>query len=73
MTALAAAGGLLFLYTPVVWLGAVLLIGFTLAADAMFHRFWTYADPGEAVLHKFFLYEHMALCGGILGLAAGVA
>lgn len=65
------AGSLLFLYTPTAWVGAVLLIGFTLAADAMFHRYWTYSEPGEAVIHKFFLFEHVALCGGILGLAAG--
>lgn len=71
--AAAGLGGLLFLYTPLAWLGAVLLIGFTFAADAMFHRYWTYSDPGEAVMHKFFLFEHVALCGGILGLAAGAA
>lgn len=68
---LAFLGSLLLIYTPAAWLGAALLIAFTVTADAMFHRFWTYSDPGEAVLHKFFLFEHVALIGGILGLAAG--
>lgn len=68
--AMAAVGSLLFLLTPTAPVGAALLIAFTLAADAMFHRYWTYSDPGEVVMHKFFLFEHVALCGGILGLGA---
>ena len=63
-------GSVLLLYTPTAMIGALMLILFTLTADALFHRFWTYADPHEAVIHKFFLIEHIALCGGILGLAA---
>ena len=69
--ALSLLGSLLLLYTPTAWIGAAMLIVFTFASDALFHRYWTYADPGEAVIHKFFLFEHVALCGGILGLAAG--
>jgi putative oxidoreductase len=68
---LALLGSLLFLYTPTAVVGGALLILFTVAADAMFHRYWTYPDPGEQVIHKFFLFEHVALCGGILGLMAG--
>lgn len=70
---LAFLGSLLLIYTPTAWFGAAMLIAFTVAADAMFHRFWTYGDPGEAVLHKFFLFEHVALIGGILGLAVGAS
>lgn len=66
---MALAGGLLLLYTPTVIYGAGLLIAFTVTADALFHRFWTYSDPHEATIHKFFLYEHVALVGGIIGLA----
>lgn len=68
--ALSLLGSVLLLYTPTAMIGALMLILFTLTADALFHRFWTYADPHEAVIHKFFLIEHIALCGGILGLAA---
>lgn len=68
---LALAGSLAFLYTPTAVVGGAMLIAFTVAADGMFHRYWTYTDPGEQVIHKFFLFEHVALCGGILGLMAG--
>lgn len=68
---MALAGSLAFLYTPTAVIGGAMLIVFTVAADGLFHRYWTYADPGEQVIHKFFLFEHVALCGGILGLMAG--
>lgn len=45
-----------------------MLIVFLIAADTMFHRFWTYPDPVEQTTHRFFLYEHVVLAGGILGL-----
>ncbi|MGR9178881.1 hypothetical protein ACU8OR_25465 (plasmid) [Rhizobium leguminosarum] len=69
--AISFLGSLLLLYTPTAWIGAALLIVFTFASDALFHRYWTYKDPGDMVVHKFFLIEHIALAGGILGLAAG--
>lgn len=68
--ALALVGGLLLLYSPTAAYGAAMLVVFTLAADALFHRYWTYSDPGEALMHKFFLFEHAALIGGLFGLAA---
>lgn len=68
---LATAAGSIMLLIPatVVWGGLVLIV-FTLGADALFHRYWTYADPGERVIHQFFLFEHVALVGGILGIIA---
>lgn len=64
------AGSVLLLWPGHIVLGGVLLIGFTAGADLLFHRFWTYSDPHEQVIHKFFLFEHVALMGGILGLIA---
>lgn len=64
------AGSVLLLWPGHVVLGGVLLIVFTAGADLLFHRFWTYPDPNEQVIHKFFLFEHVALIGGILGLIA---
>lgn len=61
-------GSLLLLYAHTVVIGGVMLIVFLTAADAMFHRFWTYPDTVEETNHRFFLYEHIALTGGILGL-----
>ncbi len=60
--------GSLLLYAHTVVIGGVMLIVFLIAADLMFHRFWTYPDPVEQTNHRFFLYEHIALTGGILGL-----
>jgi len=64
-------GSLLLLYPATVISGALLLIMFIASADLMFHRYWTYADPNEQVLHKFFLFEHVALIGGLLGIISG--
>lgn len=61
-------GSVLLLYANTVVIGGVMLIVFPIAADTMFHRFWTYPDPVEQTTHRFFLYEHVALAGGILGL-----
>ncbi len=67
------AGSVLLLYSGTVVIGGVMLIVFLIAADAMFHRFWTYPDQVERMNHRFFLYEHVALTGGILGLIASHA
>lgn len=61
-------GSILLLVPGMVVIGGVILIVFTAGADLLFHRFWTYTDPNEQVLHKFFLFEHIALIGGLLGL-----
>jgi uncharacterized membrane protein YphA (DoxX/SURF4 family) len=65
-----ALGAILVLIPQTAALGAFILAGFTLAADALFHRYWTYPDPNERVIHQFFLFEHMALVGGLLAIAA---
>lgn len=63
-------GAVLLVIPQTVVHGAVLLILFTAAADALFHRYWTYSDPGERVIHQFFLFEHVALIGGLLAVIA---
>lgn len=65
-----AAGAILLIVPQTVIPGAILLIVFTVAADALFHRYWTYAEPGERVMHQFFLFEHVALIGGLLAIIA---
>jgi uncharacterized membrane protein YphA (DoxX/SURF4 family) len=65
---LLVSGSLLLLYPRTVVIGGAMLIVFLIAADTMFHRFWTYPDPADQTNHRFFLYEHVALTGGILGL-----
>lgn len=61
---------ILFLLPSTTVVGGLMIILFIVAADALFHRYWTYEDPQEVTLHKLFLFEHVALTGGILGLIA---
>jgi uncharacterized membrane protein YphA (DoxX/SURF4 family) len=68
--AMVIAGVALLLYPTTIVYGTGLLIVFTLLSDGLFHRFWTYPEPKDATIHKFFLYEHVALVGGLLGLAS---
>lgn len=49
--------------TPV---GAALLIVFTLAASAIFHRFWLVADPLRRHFHVSNLFGNAAVIGGLL-------
>lgn len=67
---LSAGGSLALLYEPGIVYGGLALIVFTLSADLLFHRYWTYKDDNERAVHRFFLFEHLALNGGILGLIA---
>ena len=67
---LSAGGSIALLFTPIVVYGGLTLIIFTLSADFLFHRYWTYINPEERAVHRFFLFEHLAVNGGILGLIA---
>lgn len=60
---------LLLIDQTAVW-GGFMLIGFTLCADMLYHRFWCITDAAERTTQKLCLYEHLALCGGMLGLLA---
>jgi len=49
--------------TPV---GAAILIVFTVAASAIFHRFWLVEDPLRRHYHLSFLFGNCAVVGGLL-------
>ncbi|MFL7960750.1 MULTISPECIES: hypothetical protein [unclassified Pseudomonas] len=66
--AMLSVGSLLLLIPSTVVIGACVLIVFVLSADTIFHRYWTYTDPQEQVIHKIFLFEHVALVGGLLAI-----
>ena len=51
-------------------LGAALLILFTVAASAIFHRWWRVSDPLLAHLHLSNLIVNCGLVGGLLLVAA---
>ena len=58
-------GGILVATGYAVWLGAVLLGGFTVMATLLGHRFWLYR--GEQFRHELTTtLEHLAIIGGFL-------
>jgi uncharacterized membrane protein YphA (DoxX/SURF4 family) len=59
------SGGILVASGFVVWLGALLLSGFTVAATLLGHRFWLYR--GVQFRHELTTaLEHLAIIGGFL-------
>lgn len=64
--ALQFVGGFMLLvdyHTPV---ASVILIVFTVAASALFHRFWLIDDPLRRHYHVSFLFSNIAVIGGLL-------
>jgi uncharacterized membrane protein YphA (DoxX/SURF4 family) len=47
-------------------IGAWLLIVFTVAANALFHRYWTVQDPGRRNVTRLLLLNGIAILGGLL-------
>ncbi len=59
-------GGILVLLDIQTEIGVYLLIFFTVAATAIFHRFWLVEDPLRRHLHLSFLFSNIAVVGGLL-------
>jgi putative oxidoreductase len=53
-------------------LGTLLLIGFTIAATLIFHRFWDKPDPMQRNLSRIALLGNVAILGGLLLLLGSV-
>ncbi|HEX6530065.1 MAG TPA: DoxX family protein [Burkholderiales bacterium] len=64
------AGAILLLFDVHRALGATLLIAFTVAASAIFHRWWLAPDPLLAHLHLSNLIVNCGVIGGLLLVAA---
>lgn len=47
-------------------LGALLLIAFTVTVTAFYHRYWTYTDPRARQNHFQFLFNNLAVVGGLM-------
>lgn len=47
-------------------IGVYCLIGFVIAATAIFHRFWEVTDPMQRKLARLFLLCNVAVLGGLL-------
>ncbi len=50
-------------------IGAVLLIVFTVTVTAFYHRYWTYGDARQRQNHFQFLFNNLAVVGGLMLLA----
>jgi putative oxidoreductase len=46
--------------------GAICLIAFTLAATAIYHRFWTKGDPVQRIMSRIILIGNVAIIGGLM-------
>jgi putative oxidoreductase len=53
-------------------IGALCLIVFTVAATAIFHRFWQKTDPVQRNISRITLLSNTALVGGLLLLYENV-
>ena len=60
------AGGILVLLDIRPDIGAYLLIVFTVAATAIFHRFWLVADPLLRHIHMSVLFSNIGIVGALL-------
>ena len=47
-------------------IGAVLLIVFTVTVTAFYHRYWTYNDARQRQNHFQFLFNNLAVVGGLM-------
>jgi putative oxidoreductase len=47
-------------------LGAILLIVFTVTVTAFYHRYWTYEDARARQNHFQFLFNNLAVVGGLM-------
>jgi len=50
-------------------IGAALLIIFTVTVTAFYHRYWCYADASQRQVHFQFLFNNLAVIGGLMLLA----
>lgn len=52
--------------------GVICLIVFTIAGNAIFHRYWIVADPGHRAVTRILLLDGVAIVGGLLLLLQNV-
>ncbi len=64
--ALQFVGGTMLALDYFVSLAAIILIAFTVAATAIFHRFWLIDDPLRRHLALSFVFNNIGIVGGLL-------
>jgi putative oxidoreductase len=68
--AVQAVGGTLVMLDFRADIGAILLMIFTVAASALFHRYWSMEDPIRRTYHMLLLSSNVAQMGGLLMIFA---
>jgi uncharacterized membrane protein YphA (DoxX/SURF4 family) len=53
-------------------IGVICLIVFTVAGNAIFHRYWIVDDPGRRTVRRILLLDGVAIVGGLLLLLQNV-
>jgi putative oxidoreductase len=64
--AMMLAGGVMVLVDFHAWIGAILLIVFTIAATLLHHHFWAMEDGNERKRHRNEFFANTAVIGGLL-------
>lgn len=64
-------GGVLVLADLYAWIGAILLLVFTVLANVLYHRYWTMTDVAQRQVHQNYFFNNLAVMGGLLLVLQG--
>jgi transmembrane protein len=64
-------GGLMVLVDFYAWIGAIMLVVFTIFANYLYHHFWTMEDRAQILNHRNFFCNNIAVMGGLALVIAG--
>ena len=59
-------GGLSVLFEFYVWIGAGMLVVFTVLANVLYHDFWVMTEPRQKQTHLWIFCNNIAVTGGLL-------
>jgi transmembrane protein len=59
-------GGLSVLFDFYVWIGARMLVVFTVLANVLYHDFWVMTEPRQKQTHLWIFCNNIAVTGGLL-------
>jgi uncharacterized membrane protein YphA (DoxX/SURF4 family) len=59
-------GGLSVLFDFYVWIGAGMLVVFTVMANFLYHDFWVMTEPRQKQTHLWIFCNNVAVTGGLL-------
>ncbi|MDP6843558.1 MAG: DoxX family protein [Rhodospirillales bacterium] len=63
-------GGLSVLFDFLAWIGAAMLVLFTVLSNFIYHHFWTMTEPGRRQTHLWIFCNNIGVIGGLLLVVA---